>query len=120
MASVMSPPRGNKQNSRNAFHDLAGDDRGHKGRSADDGGSPGRNKVPAEFDGIGYPRDEDGARGGRKIDDRDRDRGASRSRGDGGNEDDKRRGGSRRRDDRDHDNRDDDGGNSRRGGDHDR
>ena len=53
MASVMSPPRGNKQSSRNTFGELAGDDGRHKGR--DDGGSPGRGKV-AEFDGIGFPR----------------------------------------------------------------
>ena len=38
MGSVMSPPRGNKQSSRNTFRELAADDLGHRGRSADDEG----------------------------------------------------------------------------------
>ena len=124
IASAMSPPRVNKQSSRNAFHDLAVYG-GHKGPSTDEGGSPGRNQAPSEFDGIGYPRDadDDNARGGRRNDDRERDRGSSRSRGESGKEDDKGigRGGSRRRDERDDEYRDDDrGGSSHRGGDHDR
>ncbi len=80
MASVMSPPRGTKQSSRNTFQDLAGDD-GHKGRSGG-GDSPGRNKV-AEFDGIGFPRDDDSGgsnKGGRKHDDRERDKGRDKDR----------------------------------------
>jgi hypothetical protein len=74
----MSPPRGNKQSSRNTFRELAADDLGHRGRSADDEGGYGRGKS-ADYDGIGIPRDDAGDKGGargggRKGDDMNRDR----------------------------------------------
>jgi len=78
MGSVVSPPRGNKQSSRNTFRELAADDVGHRGRSADDEGRFGRGKS-ADYDGIGIPRDDAGDRGrarggGRKDDGAERDR----------------------------------------------
>jgi pSer/pThr/pTyr-binding forkhead associated (FHA) protein len=79
--SSMSPQRGMKKTSKNTFSELAVDDGGHRGRSADDAlGSPPRGRV-ADYDGIGFPRDEKGSdrdergggRGAHKPDERDRD-----------------------------------------------
>ena len=77
ISSVMSPPRKNKVSSKNTFRELH-QDVGHKQSHAD---SLSGGKKGAEFDGIGFPRDDQPPP--RRERDRDVERDSDRERSDG-------------------------------------